>query len=237
MSKAIKERPILFSGAMVRAILEGRKVKTRRIVKPQPEFSMPLFNLPNSTTWGYHSGIDWGDPEEPTWSCPYGQAGDRLWVRETWRPALTENEHECFAYRATMSYRCNKPMPGDWESMTAINGGWKPSIHMPRKASRIILEVTNIRVERLQDISEEDAIAEGVEREGDQWKCYSKCPDHERGYFKRTSATASFMSLWDSINAKRGYSWDSNPWVWVVEFKQLTFSPYLKAGDSFTVRL
>jgi hypothetical protein len=115
-----------------------------------------------------------------------------------------------------MKYRCGKSVP-EPDCNTA---GWKPSIFMPRSVCRLVLEVTDIRVQRLKDISESDAIAEGVERDGDGWKCYGNCADHATGHDKRTSATASFMSLWDSINAEK-HPWDSNPFVWIVSFRRL----------------
>jgi len=218
---AIKTRPILFSGAMVKAILEGRKNQTRRVVKRadhgqhvtalvQRGWGMWQHHFNNGTSDKFPDGL----LEMVNIKCPYGRVGDRLWVRETWRPALSET-HECFAYRADMKYHRGKDVP---EESGFIK--WKPSIFMPHAASRITLEVTDVQVQRLQDISEEDAIAEGVERNGDSWKCYGNCESHKAGHDKRTSATASFMSLWDSINADK-YPWDSNPWVWAVSFRRV----------------
>ncbi|MFA5943227.1 MAG: hypothetical protein WC876_02035 [Candidatus Thermoplasmatota archaeon] len=191
----MKERPILFSAPMVRAILEGRKTQTRRIVKPQPppevgavfldECSEGLccvgYRGPGQTEWV--SG-GW----QPT--CPYGEDGrsadgepaTRLWVRETWAeigPGII--------YRASDEDH----NPGQL---------WRPSIFMRRAASRIDLEVTGIRVERLQAISEADAKAEGVDS------------------MPALPARHAFANLWNAINGKRA-SWDSNPWVWVVEFR------------------
>ena len=163
----MKERPIIFSTPMVKAILDGRKTQTRRVIKDQPPLSMRDMFKPKNL------------------KCPYGQVGDRLWVRETFKP------YNCmggFAYKADGDLSTGFP--------------WKPSIHMPRGASRITLEITESRAERLQDISEEDAKAEGV-------KC---CPNAVSDYKHH------FMILWDSINGKK-YPWDSNPWVWVISFK------------------
>lgn len=207
----MKERPILFSAPMVRAVLEGRKTQTRRVIKPQPvEPVMP------ATSFGHHGlevafgpnnlmrngGLRW-------WRCPYGQTGDRLWVRETFRyDDYAPNE---------MIYQADCPAQAVKETKGIIR--WKPSIHMPRQVSRITMEIAGIRVERVQEISEANAISEGTERVGNLYKCYGECQDHESGHDKRSSAIASYMSLWDFINSKKpGCSWDDNPWVWVIEF-------------------
>ncbi|HBP5667130.1 hypothetical protein IPC1031_08690 [Pseudomonas aeruginosa] len=225
---AHKERPILFSGPMVRVILEGRKTVTRRVMKPQPDFLGPMVdpNTPFKTLdAGLHARI----------TCPYGEPGDRLWVRETWTdvnmcgaPAL--------AYRADEDMRDLMEEPGFLDDRGAFNyddprvkpypfacwyaeldqARWRPSIHMPRWASRILLEITAVRVERLQDISEEQALAEGVRGE--------PC-DHARqacadiGCWGDT-AKGAFGFLWESLNGEG--SWAANPWVWVVEFKRVT---------------
>jgi hypothetical protein len=162
---ATKERPILFSAPMVRAIIEGRKTMTRRLVK----------NL--ATAWSFTEG----DPSVGDYlKCPYGKLGDRLWVRETWCKWLGDTE---IIYKS------------DCESQSiAGKFTWKPSIHMNRAYSRILLEITDVRVEKLQDISEDDARAEGVE-------------------------PMSFPDLWQSIHSEE--SWKSNPWVWAVSFKVL----------------
>ncbi len=181
----MSEHPILFSAAMVKAILEGRKTQTRRVIKPQP-----IHNIKHRE---YIAVID-GSKKQ----CPYGQPGDRLWVRETWQ--LSEE--------AGMYYPETGRLPdtlceyaADYSEVERKDGGpWKPSIFMPRWASRITLEVVKVRVERLQDMSYEDAVAEGIDHIYPQGRL-------------------QFRMLWDSINAKRGYGWDVNPWVWVVEFK------------------
>ncbi|HEP8808774.1 TPA: hypothetical protein VDU47_004337 [Pseudomonas aeruginosa] len=222
----MKERPILFSGPMVRAILEGRKTVTRRVVKPQPDFlgSMVDPNTPFKTLdAGLHARI----------TCPYGEPGDRLWVRETWTdvnmcgaPAL--------AYRADEDIRDLMEEPGFLDDRGAFNyddprvkpypfacwyaeldqARWRPSIHMPRWASRILLEITSVRVERLQDISEEQSRAEGVRDAGEGFF------DVEDSKHFAADPRESFASLWSSINGES--SWDANPWVWVVEFKRVT---------------
>jgi hypothetical protein len=149
--------------------------------------------------------------------CPFGTVGDRLWVRETWAEGFIGGVGD------TIIYRADNP---DFDKDFLLNGKWKPSIHMPRLASRITLEITGVRVERLQDISEEDAIAEGVKCEVyDQGKPISACwynyqEDLFDGSFNSPEAIDSFRTLWDSINAKK-HPWQSNPWVWVVEFKHL----------------
>lgn len=192
----IKERPILFSGPMVRAILEGRKTQTRRIVKGTAlEWLAPGMFTPEFVA----------DPGNRL--CPYGQPGDRLWVRETWSnlnadfPAVDPH----FVYRADEN---------DHGPVT-----WKPSIHMPRAASRLLLEVTDVRVERLQDISEDDARAEGVLENPTGDTLHDFWHYAGDGCWGAFNAVHSFESLWQSINGPE--SWDENPWVWAVTFKRI----------------
>jgi len=181
----MKERPILFSAPMVRAILAGQKTQTRRVMKklPPQKFgcSHSIKDCIFGKGWSFNDAR--GNCACDGVRCPYGEPGDRLWVRETWAHAIGGGFH----YKADYGH-------SDWL--------WKPSIHMPRRASRITLEVAGVRVERLQDISEADAYAEGVEAT-------------EYGQFPAPSA---FKYLWESINGPE--SWISNPWVWVVEFKK-----------------
>ena len=189
----MKERPILFKAEMVQAILGGRKTQTRRVVK---------LSLPDGVQ-AHQVRLD---------RCPYGIPGDWLWVRETW----VEGPGDGTPYL----YRADADTDGTVPYLSGGAGGfgggvsnanisrWKPSIHMPRWASRITLEVTNVRVERLQRISEDDAMAEGIYPITDS---LSNC----------NGARYYFQSLWDSINAKLGHSWESNPFVWVVEFKRV----------------
>ena len=184
----MKERPILFSGAMVRAILEGRKTQTRRVMNPQPT---PHFTADvDYWTSGKHSGELGRSPN----SSPYGKPGDRLWVRETFMPMPHLN--------AKAFYRASDPL---------VHGQpWKPSIFMPRALSRITLEVVGVRLERLQEVSREDAIAEGIDCDGG---------DDEH---RNRNSVENYAVLWDSINGKRpGCAWANNPWVWVVEFKRI----------------
>lgn len=210
----MKELPILFSAPMVRAILDGRKAMTRRVIRQQPSAGV---------RWGFDG---WEDGHGRALRCPYGQPGDRLWVRETWGVAdWTEDGYPFIKYAATpgrMHLREN--IPDEWSDKVSwvwaelsnpknynIDGSaadrrWRPSIFMPRWASRITLELTAVRVERVQDISDEDAEREGVDTTNSSISGYCR----ER-----------FRKLWDFINAKRGYGWDANPWVWVVEFKRV----------------
>jgi len=185
----MKERPILFSGPMVRAILEGRKTQTRRVVKPQP-------------------GCDPRDDEHLDMGrCPYGQPGDRLWVREAWHTDERDLEYARAKHEDAMS---DSPIyyRADPENDNA-GCTWRPSIHMPRWASRITLEITRVRVERLQEISEKDAIAEGADP-------YLHPVHPGREGLRHVDG---FRSLWESINGPG--SWDANPWVWVIEFKRV----------------
>jgi len=179
---SVDERQIIFSGEMVRAILEGRKTQTRRVIKPQP--------------------ID------KLWMavCPYGERGWRLWVRESWRPAdlgRVPGERQPIQYRADEATleRHYHVAPAAYFPGEAK---WRPSIHMPRWASRITLEVVAVRVERVQDIREDDAFAEGI------------CGGDWLG-----DPVGEFAKLWDTLNQSRGFGWSVNPWVWVIEFKRV----------------
>lgn len=205
----MKAYPVLFSTEMVRAILSGQKTQTRRVVK-----------LANA---GYC------DPQEGTYQdkhgetrsifelCPYGQVGDLLWVRETW----ADNTPGCES-QGGYSYRSDHLTGNDGPQEIK----WKPSIFMPRAACRIKLKVVNVRIERLKSITPSDAIAEGVTFE-----------QHGRGLgdaCDEIRAVQAFESLWDKINAQRGYGWESNPWVWVVEFREVAPSAELDFSASLT---
>jgi len=211
-----KERPILFSGAMVRAILEGKKSQTRRVWK-----------MPRGLDWyvsGSARGEETGDicqPDGPWWGhveemrCPYGRPGDRLWVRETWaQPAALDP--------GPTVYRADYPacVPAGFEKIPPAEAiTWKPSIHMPRALCRLRLEVTGVRVERLNDCSEADAIAEGIQPYKDGWERFHADPADT----ERTGATKdprlAYKGLWEQINGAG--AWDANPWVWVVEFRRV----------------
>ncbi|OIR11009.1 hypothetical protein GALL_71800 [mine drainage metagenome] len=190
MHASIKERPILFNAQMVRAILDGRKTQTRRIVTNQPCDVKRVFMRNRMAYVENEHGV-----EVHLEACKFGQPGERLWVRETWRKL-----NEKLLYRADYS-----------ATHAANNGGvkWKPSIHMPRLASRILLEITGVRVERLQDIREEDAKAEGVATQDYPTKTYKNWADGMHRLL--------YKELWARINGPG--SWDANPWVWVIEFK------------------
>jgi hypothetical protein len=211
----IKERPILFSAPMVRAILEGRKTVTRRPVKIQPRSKADIGSYGLGQPFIRNPDVTKPNPE-----CPYGRPGDRLWVRETFIDLRgTGVEHrpdpdgplQRYAYAAD----CRPGSHSD-EARKDFGLKYKPSIHMPRAACRILLEITGVRVERLQDLSEEQAKAEGVRlytdhaELGDWWhvegiETYSADP------------RKSFELLWSSV----GGEWQANPWCWVVEFKRV----------------
>lgn len=214
------ERGILFSAPMVRALLDGSKTQTRRVMKRQPYLSRTnppnfsdtkpgdLFVCPDMFPTTDQRGSVFAECERiGVYHCmgqqafaekhsPYGQPGDRLWVRETWAP------HPDFPLSAQRAvYRADPECEHDVER-------WRPSIHMPRPYSRILLEIVSVRVERLQDCSESDAVAEGIPRDtgvGTQ--------------FCRADPRNGYRHLWESINGAG--SWDANPWVWVVEFKRV----------------
>ncbi len=196
----MKERPILFNGEMVRAILDGRKTMTRRPVKPQPG---PL---------GIHPAMRVQMAENP----PLGTIGDRLWVRETWR-CHGGREYEYQKHQPSIRYRA------DAEPVEAVCNEWTPSIHMPRWASRITLEITGVRVERVQemegmDAASSDALKEGVHRihhEGGNYyySAFRNQPDPKNW----TDPCLAFKELWQSIYT----NWDANPWVWVYEFRRV----------------
>jgi len=191
----VSNRPILFSAPMVRALLAGTKTQTRRVVKPQPVMRDGEPEWPADAKRPRGRGFE---------DCPYGAPGDRLWVRETW------NTFEGWAgyFYAADNHSFGIGADDDPDHIPEHAVRWRPSIHMPRAASRITLEITAVRVERLQDISEADAIAEGADP-------LLVPPDggsapHVEGY----------RTLWEYINGAG--SWDLNPWVWVVEFRRVT---------------
>ncbi|NMZ25065.1 hypothetical protein HBO02_21845 [Pseudomonas proteolytica] len=225
----IKERPILFSAPMVRAILEGRKTVTRRVMKSQPDadatITVESYNVAVTNRHGYQeAGPEifgaWWRATESGCKCPYGKPGDRLWVRETWYcdhfevmrgPYLKPDDLDIrkAIQDGTLAYGADGLAPYEQEQPT-----WKPSIHMPHWASRILLEITGVRVERLQDISGDQAEAEGV----DAAMCQQFLETSPSRYLCKEAVIHGFAGLWNSI----GGNWDASPWVWVVEFKRVT---------------
>lgn len=186
-----RERPILMNAAMVRAVLNGTKTQTRRIA--------PLL-LPGDKNYIFAGSVEeW--VRKRSLQCPYGQIGDRLWVREAFCYPNGQNK---IAW-----YRADSP----WANDALVK--WKPSIHMPRQASRITLEIVNVRVERLQDISEADAIAEGCHQDSRMNGAWTA--DGDTFTSKDDGPVRAYRMLWESINGKG--SWAANPWVWVIELK------------------
>ena len=232
----MKERGMIFNSEMVRAILDGRKTQTRRIMKVQPESNqLGLLLITDSTKHSDIGKYHWAESNatgnhvrSKLFSSPFGAVGERIWVRETW--ATLGNEDGCYVdwednlckgdersaariYRASCEQR-----PGDyglwsipddayWKPHTKehkFEGAWRPSIHMPRWASRILLEITDVRVERLKSISDRDALREGC-----------SAADMKSG----DCVADVFARLWASIYGSD--SWNANPWVWVIEFKRV----------------
>lgn len=233
---AKKERPIIFGAGMVRALLDGRKTQTRRVIKPDIVGNM---DIPRG-----QGDVDAGCPYIETENgmmsvkdlCHYGQPGDILWVRETW------SEYDCLDgdadnYSVAVCYKASYSefTYGSAEDQGAViwfdsdretfevykqkiegyevfGEKWNPPIYMPKKFARIWLEITDIRVERVQDISEEDAQAEGCVND-------VRLISDEKAYYG-FYAQERFELLWDSVNAKLGHPWESNPWVWVIKFRR-----------------
>jgi hypothetical protein len=204
----------------VRGILEGRKTQTRRIVKPQPAEWIREWGYTCFTPAGHISGRgSYGDqgPAEKFYRSPYGMPGDRLWVRETWG-------HDWYDDGTTASKRLvYRADPGAQARDNGSPRPWSPSIHMPRWAARLTLEVTAVRVEQVQDITEVDAKAEGVERAAwpEDLTADDGALNAECGYFPPRSCIAGFAERWDALYAKRGDGWDVNPWVWCLTFRRI----------------
>lgn len=203
-----KERPIIFDAESIKRIVDWRKKQTRRVIASPRH--MRHETLHDAMTYAARDGVgDWvfsdfamslefvlkAYPGGNGIRCPYGYPGDRLWVREVWTQFM-----DGMAYRADTT-------PFSEEQRKAYGVRWRSPIHMPRTASRLLLEITDIRVERLQSISDADAKAEGV-------KLFERTTTHYAGMWRD-----AFAERWDAINAKRGYTWKMNPWVWVIEFK------------------
>lgn len=228
----MKERPILFSGEMVRAILDGRKTQTRRVVRLPPGYEHgEVYGYEGSHNGRHFLACDPGPSRAIP--CPYGAPGDRLWVRETWAARGNDDGYPVDAAGniakwgpgVSLVYRADTRL-GAYGADVLPDGGqwfnnWRPSIHMPRWASRLTLEIVSVRLERLQDITEADALAEGIRSTRleianmdvyhvEDWPT-DRCGETARDMFR---------SMWDSINGKRA-PWQSNPWVWVVTFRKL----------------
>lgn len=239
LEAVVRERPILFSGPMVRALLDGRKTQTRRIVKPQP---FPTSEPPDAWVWSGKAGgkpyatdsvhDDW--PASLLPACPYGVPGDRLWVRETLR--YIEREVGPREFDGSWCYAADDiaievPLGSEGASIAWAHHKATdtcPSIHMPRWAARLTLELVRVRVERVQDISGDDAFAEGIQipvsEPGRPLLCLtSRIPfdsvsaKHPKEWGKDEYARFEYAQLWNSINGPA--SWESNPWVWVLDFR------------------
>lgn len=230
-------KPILFNSEMVRAVLSGRKTQTRRAIK-----------LANAGYCDPKEGTyqdEYGETRSMFELCPYGQVGDRLWVRETWRPHCWDSDFfemlieyaadgQISEWIATSDLWCdenrcedvwiklsndltarNVPVDadGNFEKVEVNPLPWRPSIFLPRAASRITLEITNVRIERVQSIKPSDAIAEGITFEQHGGGLGDACDEIRMLH--------AFESLWDKINSRRGYGWELNPWAWVVEFSRI----------------
>lgn len=218
---AARERPILFSSGMVKAILAGTKSQTRRVVKPQApaDFHALAPKTPGSDEWAFSNltGEEVAKNYAGKWllvRCPYGAPGDLLWVKENFRLRADQDDKRPSDdwWKSGAWYAADGPasMPS---GCAGGAGKLRPSIFMPRWASRITLRITDVRVERVQDISCADAIAEGIAPAATSATIDCDTPDPRRAY----------ASLWDGINAKReGYAWESNPFVWCVHFERVT---------------
>lgn len=226
----MNERPIIFSTEMICKILSGQKTQTRRVIKPQPDTGILCAAPDEDENW-----IFWDTPFSDAlarftlkaypkgngrgFKCPYGVPGDHLWVRETWAamckvadPICFCSEDDDFTRNHYFEYRADSgnPYPGEWPIDEARGNPdapkWKPSILMPKSICRLWCEVVNVRVERVQEISDSDAKAEGV----------SPHPHTNVDPYR-----AAFCGIWDEINEKRGFGWLDNPFVWVVDFRRI----------------
>jgi len=215
----MRERPILFNCAMVRAILAGQKVQTRRAVKWNKVASGLNLRFTGLSAQRYPKGwvLESDSRTSSEWRCqptpcPFGQPGDRLWVRETWMDLTgTGIEHRDLATgkRTRYAYGAESPKGSASDEARKDYGlRWRPSIHMPRAACRLVLEITAVRVERLQAIDAQDCIAEGITTR------FTVDDGND-------DLRIQFRDLWDST----GGDWDSNPWVWVIEFKRVEVQP------------
>lgn len=266
----MKERPIPFTGASVRSTLDGRKRQTRRVVRLRRRWEMG--ERADGGLWPYYPEYVTGEPECVAAACPYGKPGDRLWVRETWAPSVIDPEGGCFEEDPSnfdIVYRADGDdayWAAHWTRETVVRGRavstpcrpkWRSPRFMPRWASRLTLAVTDVRVERLQDITVADAESEGlIAVEGDggaagpgfKWQGIGyhgagfnaagamtfhvpdkngRCSCRVGG---RSPAQCAYRELWDSLNAKRGYGWDTNTSVWVIAFQRIDVASEVRHG-------
>ena len=222
----MNEKPILFSTEMIKAILDGHKTQTRRVIKPQPKEHKFSAMIMDRLFARFFTSYGDNKPSVEDIKNPYGKPGDLLWVRETWATVSFFDNLKPSAipkgkYRWPVVWYDSHPKSPS--SITKCDhqyiGKRRPSIFMPRWASRITLRVQDVRVERVQDITIDDAGEEGcsnVISGGYDFDIFG-----ENGDYARHPYIMNFHRLWDSINAKRGYSWDSNPWVWVIDFEEV----------------
>ncbi|EBS4934416.1 hypothetical protein BZV78_16295 [Salmonella enterica subsp. enterica serovar Goverdhan] len=227
----MKERGMIFNGEMVRAILDGRKTQTRRIMAIQPEHSeLGLRRVIDSKNGRDNGKYFWSQSDacglkmrSKVFGCPYGEVSDRIWVRETFQgPLFDFDQMDAYCKDSTpfekaqfCVYKADgKSAPEFFDADDNLHCCWRPSIHMPRWASRILLEITDVRVERLNAISQEDAQAEGMELTG--WRPTYSDPDSGG---EVCTPYDNFAQLWSSIYGEE--SWQGNPWVWVIEFKRI----------------
>ncbi|WP_210452564.1 hypothetical protein [Pantoea ananatis] len=221
-----KERPILLNAEMVRAVLDGRKTQARRIMKVQPDSpNFGLLRITDSTKRSDIGKYHWAESNatgkhtrSALFTCPFGAVGDRLWIRETWQGPLVSYDDAYSMFKDPKPYQkvenCVYRADGDQypeftDADDNLRQGWRPSIHMPRWASRITLEITGVRVERLNSMKEQDAIAEGCSGG------HNSIP----GYHYSATPHEHFHHVWQSICGEE--SWQANPWVWVIEFKRV----------------
>ena len=220
----MKERGMIFNGEMVRAILDGRKMQTRRPIKWKQTRFTEIGEREDGSKW------PWSEDAEHAFDfwhpCPFGSVGDRIWVRETFQGPLFDfdlmdsycKDSTPFEKSEFCVYKADGvPAPEFYDADDELHCCWRPSIHMPRWASRILLEITDVRVERLNAISEEDATAEGVPPAGSLLPDYPGTFLTPKGDF--ATAKVAFQRLWESIYGEE--SWNANGWVWVISFKRV----------------
>jgi hypothetical protein len=229
--KDMKEQPIIFQGEMIRAILDGRKTMMRKPIKPQPEWISGAWywkSLKYDNGMGVHyfhtTGLN-GIMDAWLRACPHGQPGDRLWVRETWYcdhmhvqsgPYLKPDDWQDGWFEELMYFKASDDA-GHGHCYSGFAGEtfqcpWKPSIHMPRWASRITLEITDVKVERLQEIRINDVLSEGFPT-----TCEMQFDAEYRAW-----TMDNFSRYWNSLYPQKPeYQWKANPWVWVISFKKI----------------